>query len=192
MILNYGNSNYKENTGGHKNIRLSSDEEIEGFINYVDWVSKHFGKKKIIFEIWNEWNHSKPKYNNNSLESALDYVALVKKSSAIIKRNNPNAIIIAGGFNPLSRKEMNWGKEIVLNGIMTYVDGLSIHPYDWTHKQITPANISLDKIRKAHDELLSYSSGHEVNLYITEVGVSSFSKNLLPIQILVNIWLVTI
>ncbi|EPJ0135680.1 hypothetical protein ACTBIB_005190 [Klebsiella pneumoniae] len=178
IILYYGNSNYKENTGGHKNIRLSSDEEIEGFINYVDWVSKHFGKKKIIFEIWNEWNHSKPKYNNNSLESALDYVALVKKSSAIIKRNNPNAIIIAGGFNPLSRKEMNWGKEIVLNGIMTYVDGLSIHPYDWTHKQITPANISLDKIRKAHDELLSYSSGHEVNLYITEVGVSSFSKNL--------------
>lgn len=73
---------------------------------------------------------------------------------------------------------MNLGKEIVLNGIMTYVDGLSIHPYDWTHKQITPANISLDKIRKAHDELLSYSSGHEVNLYITEVGVSSFSKNL--------------
>lgn len=48
IILNYGNSNYKENTGGHKNIRLSSDEEIEGFINYVDWVSKHFGKKKII------------------------------------------------------------------------------------------------------------------------------------------------
>ncbi|MBA7847944.1 hypothetical protein HV205_26425 [Klebsiella sp. RHBSTW-00465] len=180
VILNYGNQYYKSNTGGHKNIRLSTVQEVKGFMAYSNWVTKHLGKKKIIYEIWNEWNHSQPKIDSNGIDSAKSYVLLVKQVSAIIKKNNPDAIVIAGGFNPMSRKELAWGEKIVSLGILSYIDGLSIHPYDWTYKKIPNTAESFNKLRIAHDGLVSVSGNQKVDFYITEVGVSSFSKILFP------------
>jgi hypothetical protein len=67
-------------------------------------------------------------YNPLSNYSAESYFNLVKQASLAIKKIT-DAIILAGGFNPLNNSQTPWVEHLLELGILNYIDGFSIHPY---------------------------------------------------------------
>lgn len=170
LILDYGNSIYNID-------RPLSNDQIKKYVEYVNWVSLHFKNKIYAYEIWNEWAH-KDKLDdltqmNNSAES---YVRLVSEASKVIKKNDPGVKIIAGGYNPTSANDRAWSDSIVSKGVLKYIDGVSVHPYDYSLS-------GLKKIDKRSTiELLDHQhikwkkeTGIDTKFYITEFGYSNYS-----------------
>lgn len=165
IIIDYGNDLY----GGDLPLDQSS---VDAYVNYASWLSKHLQGSVNYFEIWNEWCYKKSKkdeqYDPLSYFSAKSYFNLVKNASIAIKKNNPNAIIIAGGFNPLNNAHSAWVENLITLGILNYIDGFSIHPY---------SNRSPDEdFYKMDGFFNSLSKKHKrkIDVYITEMGYSSY------------------
>lgn len=166
LILDYGNDIYNVN-------KPVSDEEIIKFNNYVSWVVTRFKGTVPIYEIWNEWSMPGPHKITRGLQSAIEYVNLVKNVSAVIRSRDPDAHILAGSFNPTSPDDNEWGKNIVRLGILKYIDGISIHPYLYRgRRNLSSPIIDIMYIKKVHDTL-SNIAGQDVNIYITEIGIPS-------------------
>lgn len=176
VILDYGNEIY----GKGKPI---TDEQISAFSNYAVWTVKHFEGKAKLFEIWNEWsNRVQPGANND--ESAKNYVKLVAVVSKAIKNANPQAIIIAGSFNPMDYIDLRWGQQIVKLGILDNIDGLSIHPYTWGSKRASVPELNIKMLDMTQQNLRVLAKTNKpIPFYITEMGFpSSDKKNVLSQQ----------
>lgn len=170
VVLDYGNPIYKLD-------KPITPEQVNLFTNYVSWVVHHFGTKVQYYEVWNEWSMSKPHDVWRSDESAQQYVNLVKSVSNVIKSSNHNNIVIAGSFNPTTPDDLAWGLNLVKDGILNYVDGLSLHPYLYRgRRSISDSDLDVKYIQKAHNQFLKFSGGREVSFYITEIGIPT-SKN---------------
>lgn len=166
LILAYNNKLY--NDLGSSRRKISTDLEENGFLNYVRWVVKHFGKEKIIFEIWNEWSLNTRDITATNADSAKRYYGLVKKSSEVIKSENPRAIVIAGGFNPISKDDRYWASTLVKLGILNYIDGVSIHPYNYWMETIPEPKKFIDDIYINLHKIIG------VNYYITPIYITEF------------------
>lgn len=164
LVLDYGNKLY--------NIKKPiSDKEIDLFCRYVKFVVSRFKGNVSYYEIWNEWSMPPPHYINRGYKSALDYVNLVKKVSQAIRREDPNAIILAGGFNPTSPDDQIWGENIIKLGILNYVDGVSIHPYLYRgRRDISSALIDYELLKRSYARLTSIAK-RDIDIYVTEIGV---------------------
>lgn len=163
IILDYGNQLY----GIKKPI---SKDELHHFLNYVDWTVNHFKHLNPIYEVWNEWSLGKPRSYWESNASAELYFQLVKSVSFQIKKNNVKSILIAGSFCPTFPNQVVWAKELINLGIMNYVDGISIHPYnDW----LKPMDSPIQSLNKINDmaQSLSSAAGKNIDIYITEYGI---------------------
>ncbi|HFF8576353.1 TPA: hypothetical protein ACGEYZ_000418 [Klebsiella pneumoniae] len=165
IIINYGNELY----GGG----LPLDEtSVEAYANYSSWLADHLKGKVKYFEVWNEWCYKKnPKdksYNPLSNYSAESYFNLVKQASLAIKKNNPDAIILAGGFNPLNNSQTPWVEHLLELGILNYIDGFSIHPYsnNLPNKDF--------EITDSYFDFFSKKYKSNINVYITEMGYSNY------------------
>ncbi|HAT3731673.1 TPA: glycosyl hydrolase [Serratia marcescens] len=167
IILDYGNKNY----GGGKPL---SPLAMDAFVNYAAWTARHFKGKAEIFEVWNEWSHrsgqAQDAANNISAEA---YFQLVKKTSQAVKKENPAAIVIAGGFNPLDNTDKNWGITLVQLGILNYVDGISLHPYSYQNRTVADPKLNLKRIDLYQAELVKII-GKKIPFYITEVGYPAY------------------
>ncbi|HEI8667933.1 TPA: cellulase family glycosylhydrolase [Serratia marcescens] len=167
IILDYGNKNY----GGGKPLSSSA---IEAFVNYAAWTARHFREKADIFEVWNEWSHrSGQSQDAASNASAEAYFQLVKATSLAVKKENPRAIVIAGGFNPLDNTDKNWGITLVKLGILDYIDGISLHPYSYQNRTVADPMFNLKRIDLYQDELVKIT-GKKIPFYITEVGYPAY------------------
>lgn len=169
IILDYGNALY--------NItRPLSDSDIDHFLNYVQWVAKRFNNDNVIFEVWNEWSRPSLNYQDSQSEkSAGDYFKLVKETSKKIKSINPNAKIVAGGFNPIDAKDTQWGLFLIKLGLMHYVDGVSIHPYSYSSRRLANPELNLTRLSDVNSYYKRHNPvGGDVDFYITEMGFSNF------------------
>lgn len=168
LVLGYGNSIYQID-------RPVTPAQVQKYVQYASWVAEHFKGKVYAYEIWNEWDHLDKKRDDNSLDtSAANYVNLVKAVSTAIHSKDPSAKIIAGGFNPTNGSSRKWGDMIVNKGILKYIDGVSLHPYDFgspnkTDKQETFSIIN-DQYNKWKDK-----TGIATRIYITEFGYSTYN-----------------
>lgn len=168
LILGYGNPIY--NIGRPKN-----DDEIEKFASYAAWVSNHFKNKKIIFEVWNEWPYSKDMHETASADSAKNYTKLVLKVSKAIKKENEEAIVIAGSANIIN---YNWMTLLIKNNILDAVDGIAIHPYSiWDNGFLTYKRNVQNIINFEHYFSLTYNNGKPIPIYITEIGLPLTGKS---------------
>lgn len=169
LILGYGNELY--GTG-----KPRTKDEILAYSSYAAWTAEHFKGRGYIYEIWNEWPHRTNKDSSSTnIDSAMSYLALVKYASLAIKKVDPTAKVIAGGFNPIDGLEKEWGRYLVKYGILNYVDGLSIHPYAYSSKKLASPTTNLSIVRNFHDVLISTNKGFkEIPLYITEIGYPTY------------------
>jgi hypothetical protein len=163
IILDYGNAIY--------NIGKPLDEgDINRFIDYVNWTVDHFKNIDPIYEVWNEWSLGHPRTISEGSLSARQYFNLVKNVSTEIHKINPNTIVIAGSFCPTFPGQIGWARELMRLGIMNYIQGISIHPYnEWLNPMDTPEQ-SIDKINHMA-EILQSDAHTDVSIYITEYGI---------------------
>ncbi len=164
---------------GYKNPLYSHDKPIDAatrsaFVNYVDWVVNRYKNYNVTYEIYNEWWSKDIKgYNlDRIMMSANNYVELIKETSEKIHSISPNAKIIAGSLNPLDRRHVYWLEVMMQNGLMNYVDGISIHPYS-----VNNPDIDFKKIDNFQEEITKrFNNGKTVGIYITEMGYSNSRK----------------
>ncbi|MBU8951104.1 cellulase family glycosylhydrolase [Klebsiella quasipneumoniae] len=178
VILAYGNMNY--DFGKYP----TSDEAIKGFANYASWTAKRFKGRVKYYEIWNEWIYGTGMAKaRDNIPSAENYYNLVKATSLAIKKNDPDAIILAGSFNPLNERskligmsDSEWFDLLVEKGIMKYIDGVSIHTYSFSNRNKALRNAEgnvkyLDKFHQAYLDKYNIN----IKMYITEYGVPIYN-----------------
>lgn len=166
-VLAYGNDLYD------KSGYPSNDAAITAYANYAYWTAKRFKGKVKYYEIWNEWNVGTGTHNKSPAPPPADvYFKLIKQASIAIKRADPQAIVIAGSFNPLVKDGMQWSDSLLDLGMLNYVDGISIHPYSYksSNPSLTTPDGNLKKIDEYQAEL-NKKLGKEIPIYITEIGV---------------------
>lgn len=177
IILDYGNSLYGPG-------RPTNAEQVMAFSNYAAWVARHFKNIHPSYEVWNEWSVQK---NNNGEEalisSSTNYFNLVKATSEKIKEIDNTAVIIAGSFGVYSSWDINWARNLVELGVLRYVDGISIHPYNYRMKNIPSAEQSINDILSLREKAF-YNKN--VNLYITEYGFPNEGNSMKNINDIAN------
>lgn len=169
LILGYGNKLY----GTGKPITA---EQLLAFKKYVSWTVRHFKGRHYIYEIWNEWSH----HSNGNVEpvgyrSAVEYVALVRQASLVIRSIDPTATVIAGGFNPIDGAESGWGLQLIKLGVLKYVDGISIHPYAYSSKHLAEPDFNLQFVSHFYKRATQISNKMDIDFYITEIGYPTYN-----------------
>ncbi|CAI1546139.1 Beta-xylosidase [Serratia quinivorans] len=169
LVLDYGNKNIT-----NRNYP-TSDYEIKKFADYAHWTASRYKGKVKYYEIWNEWlvGAGVPKKFKRPDDSI--YLKLVKETSMAIRKADPDAIIITGSLNPLVHRDRKWMLDLIKNGLLNYVDGISLHPYSYML-----ANKNLNIPKNAIMNISSFSgqiktiAGKDIPLYITEMGYPTY------------------
>ncbi len=165
LILDYANRFYDDGD------RPRSDEAIEGFCRYAEFVVRRFGKDVRLYEVWNEWDIGiglPKKYDKGG--SPEDYIKLLKAVYPRIKTIEPKAIVMAGSCTSGGVKR-GWFEKIIQLGALDYCDAVSIHSYNYgsSFPERSPEACSawMDDVRKM---LRKYNNGKDVPFYVTEMS----------------------
>ncbi len=139
------------------------DAEIEAFANYAGFMARELKGKVNKFEIWNEWNI---KNFNAEQRDAGVYTKLLKACYEAIKKENPDALVYAIGS---AGADADMLKQVLEAGGYDYMDGVSIHPYDWqgTYRH----EVQINAVSKIHDLLIEY--GGDKPVIYSEMGWTS-------------------
>lgn len=162
LVLDYGNDFYDE----HEPPR--SPEAIAAFARYCQFVAQRYRDTVPIFEVWNEWNagmgsQKRPRPKG----SAEDYVRLLEKAVPAIRAAAPKAIIVGGATAHYDRK---WTDDFVRAGGLKWIDGFSIHPYDYNHPINRLPEHAIAALEMLQSQLRPANSGREFPVYVTEIG----------------------
>ena len=161
LSLDYGNPLYDR---GDKPI---SDEAIEGYARYAEFVVRHFQGKVTMYEVWNEWNGGVGKTTPGT---AATYVKVLKIVYPRLKAIDPNLIIIAGAVSGGGVRGP-WLREMLEAGAMQAADAISFHQYIFSSNGIGKLPETLrDNINRVEELARSYNNNRDVPLLLTETG----------------------
>lgn len=163
LILAYGHPRY----GGDK---PTTPEAVDAFSRYATFVVKHFKGKVRLYDLWNEWNTHTGKTTPGSPE---DYVQLASAVYKSVKAVDPAVKILSGGISDLGLGK-GWIERFLSLGGHRFVDGLSIHPYNWFYRDRRTPEASMDLV----DDLiakLDAVGATSMPIYVTEVGWPNFN-----------------
>ena len=105
--------------------RFKTEDEIQRYLVYVNFIVNHFKDRIHYYEIWNEPNYS---VSVQYIEP-VDYINLVKRTIPVIKEADPDAKIMVGGISGLEDLESReYLFQILQSDIMPMVDVVSWHP----------------------------------------------------------------
>lgn len=129
LCLCYGNKIYCDDSqkypaienGGIGHLPVTTPGEREGWINYVDSLTKHFTGRIRYYELMNEADLSI--FVKVDMPWVDAYMEFVKMSAPIIRKNVANSVIISCTAN-VFRTEL-----LIDSGIADYVDIHSFHAY---------------------------------------------------------------
>lgn len=117
FILDYGNDFYDGGKAPH------TDEGREAFARFAEAGVSHFKGRGILWELWNEPNHStfwKPDSNVG------DYVKLAKAVYPRVKRADSTALLLGPA---LAGWDFDYLEEAFKKGLLDSLDAISVHPY---------------------------------------------------------------
>jgi len=117
VILGYG-------TSFQGNAKPRKPEVRIPYLKYVDYITRQLGNPVKFYEVWNEWDIEGP----GDARLSTDYASLVRDVAPVIRKNNPQAVILAGAVTTLGITS-GFVDRIIAAGVMKYADGLSLHPY---------------------------------------------------------------
>ncbi len=156
MVLVSGNPLYD---GGKKPF---SPGGISAYARYAGFSANKLQGQVNLFEIWNEWD------NSAEPVSAESYFELVKATAPAIKAVNKDAIVLAGAATSSAMRN-GWVERLVRLGVLSYVDGISLHPYVHCERDNRPEAF-FNFVAELSAKLKKANGGKEVPLYITEMG----------------------
>lgn len=164
IILSYGNPNYD---GGSQ---PSSQEGRIAFARYASFIFNQTKHLSPIFEVWNEWNigaGTTPKTRNGSVH---DYVELVKTTSLELRKSGFTGKILGGALGD-DYPNWRWAQQAASLGLLNYVDGLSIHLYNYSNPRLKRGTTEFLKRASELDSLIKANNkGKSFPIYITEIG----------------------
>ena len=161
LILDYGNPFYDQ---GDKPI---SDEALEGFARYSEFIVRHFKGVVRHYEVWNEYDI---KIGGTTPGSAENYGRLLAKVYPRIKKIDPSIVVYGGAMTP-SGVSNGWMERMLAVGALKNMDVISIHTYNYgkTGRERTPEGWA-EWMRKVQDMIVKYNDGKQAALYVTEMG----------------------
>lgn len=127
--LLYWNETIKEKIEEHEErgeefLRFKTEEEIQNYLNYVQFIVHHFKDKIEYYEILNE-----PDGDIGQHVEVNDYINLVKRVIPVIREEDPKAKIVVGGPGYLAEFcHYEYLFAILRSDIMPLVDAVSWHP----------------------------------------------------------------
>ena len=73
------------------------DEHIQGYLNYVRFMVKHFKGRVFAWELWNEPLHDHRYGWGKEEEGHKKYAEIIQKVVPVIREEDPNVLIMASG-----------------------------------------------------------------------------------------------
>ena len=125
FILAYANPLY-DGSASPFHQGPSSAEIRSAFARYAAKAVSELNRKGVIWEIWNEPN-IRPFWKPDPKIS--DYISLVKESVIAIRKVAPRALIIGPALACGNKRALNFLEESFRQGLLSFVDGVSLHPY---------------------------------------------------------------
>jgi len=113
--------------------RFKTEDEIQRYLDYVQFIVHHFKDRIEYYEILNEPNIGQGTQQYVELD---DYINLVKRIVPIIRQEYSEAKVVVGAtaaFREENTKDYLFG--ILQSDIMPLVDGVSFHPMYGTSPQ---------------------------------------------------------
>lgn len=116
-IIDYSNSLYEKG----RSVRTQAGREA--FAAFAEAAAERYAGKGILWEIWNEPNI---KHFWDPQPSVKDYCKLVQLTAPRIKNTDPNSLVVAGATSQIP---FEWLEECFKQGLLEWIDVLSVHPY---------------------------------------------------------------
>jgi hypothetical protein len=161
LSLDYGNPLYD------RGDKPTSDEAIQAYARYAEFVVRHFQGKVSMYEIWNEWNGGVGKTTPGTPEA---YVKLLKVVYPRLKAIDPKLVIIAGAVSGGGVRGP-WLKQMLDAGALQSADAISFHQYIFSSNGNgkLPETL-LQNINKVEDLVRTYNNNQDFPLFLTETG----------------------
>lgn len=163
LILAYGHPRY----GGDK---PTSDEAVQAFSRYAAFVVQHFKGKVKLYDVWNEWSTHTGRTRPGSAE---DYVRLVTAVNKAVKPVDSTVKLLSGGMSDLGLGN-GWVDKFFELGGHKWIDGVSIHPYNWFYRNRRTPESAADIIDEVTRQL-DAAGASQMPIYVTEIGWPNFS-----------------
>ncbi len=161
LILDYGNASYD------KGDKPRSDEAIEAFTRYAEFVARTFRGKVRLYEVWNEWDIG---IGNTTPGTAEDYVRLLKKVSPRLKAIDPQ-ITVLGGAMTAEGVRGGWLERMLQSGALSHCDAVSLHTYLYSRPgRMRAPETWAEWMGQVQAMLRTYNRGRDVPVYVTEMG----------------------
>lgn len=165
VILGYG-------TSFNGNAKPRTPEIKVPYLAYVDYTTRQLGNPVKYYEVWNEWDIEGP----SDARLSSDYVTLVKDVAPIIRKNTPQAKVLAGAVTSAGIKG-GFVDRMLAAGVLKYADGLSLHPYVHCEGRDHNTPESWINWMRDLDRRFSERAGKPVPLYLTEMAWPSHEGN---------------
>lgn len=165
VILGYG-------TSFQGNAKPRKPEVRIPYLKYVDYITRQLGNPVKFYEVWNEWDIEGP----GDARLSTDYASLVRDVAPVIRKNNPQAVILAGAVTTLGITS-GFVDRIIAAGVMKYADGLSLHPYVHCYGSDRNTPESWIGWMRDLDRKITLKAGRPVPLYLTEMSWPSHEGN---------------
>lgn len=169
---------------GNDKLKMGPNDELgspftdigrENYTRFTRALMDMYGDSCGAYEIWNEWNGRK-NYSAEARDIHKDYADLCKYMYPRLKEKNPDVAVF--GMVPSNvttgKEGYEWFEGALKAGAAKYLDGISIHIYQWYGSPITYHKY--EELTNAYELLKKY--GYEDKpLWITETGYSSNYEN---------------
>lgn len=162
LILAYGHPLYGTD-------KPRSDSAREAFARYAAFLVRHFEGRVRWYDLWNEWDaHT----GRTTPGTADDYVTLARRVYPAVKRADRRAMLLSGGITPYGIERGFIERFIELGGL-DYVDGVSLHPYNYLERTANIPEAAIAEVDRIH--ALTVAAGTERPVYVTEMGYPAFA-----------------
>ncbi len=183
FILDYSNKLYEP----ERSVR--SEEGRKAFAAFAAAAVGRYRGKNIIWEVWNEPNI---KQFWTPQPSVVDYCKLVEATAFAVKQTDPNALVVGGATSTIP---FPWLEECFKEGLLNWIDGLTVHPYRPKNPETVVADY--DKLRAL---IRQYApAGKDIPILSGEWGYSQINWDKTPLseerqgqylvrEFLINLW----
>jgi polysaccharide biosynthesis protein PslG len=168
FTLNRNNTLYTTDWGNE----IVGTTNVNAFANFAAVAALRYNSLKPVWEIYNEPNLSGNWISlKTKQQQAIDFTNLVKETSKVMRSKVTNITIIAPALalDPISGDpDYQYLEYCLQNGILDYIDGISIHPYS----TVGPEIASLDYYAQTQNLINRYSGTRFVPVIEGETGYS--------------------
>lgn len=158
MCLCYGNPIYTpwaaEYYGAVGCAPVETEEERQGWYNYVLAVAKHFAGRVHYYEVWNEpdgdwcWKHG---------PDPDELAAFTAATAKACKEGDPTCEVL--GFATCRGNRLNFLENLCKAGVCDHIDGISYHSYKVTDEESRQFYQTYDDVRKRYKPSLKLIQG---------------------------------